>query len=153
MKRLIALVVLVTVGTMAFARGAREQMTEEEALVLIDQKIAELQLTLEESEASEQAFLAIVAAGARIKQALTIVTDALDDGLEARAMNEIAVQMRARVGDELSAGKSEDAAREMARERVRELKSTQPDEDENNSKPSSAPAGSTAHTTTTGKNN
>lgn len=145
MKRLIAMTVLIAIGSMAFALGNREQLTEEEALALIDQKIAELQLTLEESEAAEQAFLAILAAGGRIKQALAVVTDALEDGLEAEGMNEIAIRMRARVGEELSAGKSESAAREMAREKVRELRGGQSGDDEETdeagSKPETAPAG------------
>jgi hypothetical protein len=144
MKRFIAVTVLIAIGSLAFALGNREQLTEEEALALIDQKVAELQLTLEESEAAEQAFLAILAAGGRIKQALAVVTKALDDGLEAEAMNEIAVQMRARIGEELSAGKSEAAAREMAQEKVRELRGGQSDDDdeEDGGKPETLPAGS-----------
>jgi cell pole-organizing protein PopZ len=56
---------------------------------------------------------------------MAVVTDALDDGLEAEALNEIAARMRARIGEDLSAGKSETAAREMAQEKVRELKAEQ----------------------------
>jgi len=152
MKRFIALAVLFAIGSMAFALGARDQMTEEEALALIDQKVAELQLTLEESEAAEQAFLAIVAAGGRIKQALAVVRAALDDGLRAKEMNEIAVRMRARIGEELSAGKSEAAAREMAQQKVRELRSGLSG-DEEGSMPETVPAGPGAPATTPGKSN
>jgi hypothetical protein len=119
MKRVIAVLVFITIGTMVFALGAREGMTEEEAIAKIEEKVTAMALTLEEAEAAEQAFQAIVATGARIRNALDIVTDALDEGLRTQDMNELTVQLRARINEELSAGQSEDAARDMVQERIR----------------------------------
>jgi hypothetical protein len=119
MKRVIAVLVFIALGSMVFALGAREGMTEEEAIAKIEEKVAALQLTLEEAEAAEQAFQAMVATRARIRNALDIVIDALDEGLRAQDMNELTIQLRARINEELSAGQSEDAARDMVQERIR----------------------------------
>jgi hypothetical protein len=119
MKKLIAALVFITIGTMVFALGAREGMTEEEAIAKIEERTAALQLTLEDAEAAEQAFQAIVATGARIRNALGIVTDALEEGLRARDMNELTIRLRARINEKLSAGESEKAARAMVQEQLR----------------------------------
>lgn len=120
MKRVIAVLAFITIGSMVFALGAREGMTKEEAIAKIEEKIVAMQLTLEDSEATEQAFQAMVATGARIRNALEIVSNALDEGLRTKDMNELTVRLRARINQELSAGKSEDAARDMVQEQIRE---------------------------------
>ncbi len=48
MKRVIAVLVFITIGSMVFALGAQEGMTEEEAIAKIEEKITAMRLTLEE---------------------------------------------------------------------------------------------------------
>jgi len=90
MKRVLVLLACSLLATSLFALGNRESLTEEEALARIDQKIASLGLTLTDAKAAEQAFTAILGAGLQIRNALAIVTDALDDGSEAAELNEVA---------------------------------------------------------------
>lgn len=120
MKRVVAIIGMLALTVAAFGLGNRQGMTEEEALALIDQKVMELKLTLEEGEASKEALKAIVQAGARVQEALKIINQALDDGLRVQEMNEIALRMRSMAGEGLSEGNCEDAARNMVQLMVQE---------------------------------
>ena len=121
MKRLVTMAVLLATGALVFAMGTRQSMTEDEALALIDQKIIDMNLTLEDADAAEEAFTAMIEAKVQVRNAFRIVSDALDGGLKAREMTELAVQTRLRIQQGLSAGGCEDAARDMVRERIRTM--------------------------------
>lgn len=129
MKKIVAIVACLAMAGAAFGLGARQSMTEEEALAAIDQKVAELGLRLEEAQAAEQAFIAIAQAGVRVREALRIVNEGLEDGLRLREMNQIAVRARELRGEGLAEGKVEEALRSMTRtmtqERVRVEEGTQ----------------------------
>ncbi len=120
MKKFFAVIAFLAMAGAAFGLGNRQSMTEEEALALIDQKVVELKLQLQDGEAAQEAFKAMVQAGARVQEALKIVNKALEDGLRVREMNEIALRMRAMIGQGLSAGKCEDAAQDMVRLMIRD---------------------------------
>lgn len=129
MKKIVAIVACLAMAGAAFGLGARQTMSEEEALAAIDQKAAELGLRLEEAQAAEQAFMAIAQAGVRVRDALRIVNEGLEDGLRLREMNQIAVRARELQGEGLGEAKVEEALRTMARtmtqERVRAEEGTQ----------------------------
>ena len=115
MKKLMIVIALLAAGTMAFAMGAREDMSEEEALARIDAKIAELGLTLEDAGAAKEAFLAIEAAGVRLREALSLTEESLKEGLRAGDMLQLAEQVRERI----KTGDSAEQLKEMIRERIR----------------------------------
>lgn len=129
MKKIVAIVACLAMAGAAFGLGSRQSMTEEDALAAIDQKVAELGLRLEEAQAAEQAFIAITQAGVRIREALRIVNEGLEDGLRLREMNQIAVRARELRGEGLGEAKVEEALRTMTRtmtqERVRAEEGTQ----------------------------
>jgi hypothetical protein len=79
-KRLFALLML-ALGVLAFGLGAREALTEDEALALIDQKLVQLDATLEDRAAAGEAFQALVQARVRVQNAYKIVADAIEGGL------------------------------------------------------------------------
>ena len=115
MKKLMLVVALLTAGTLAFAMGARESMTEDEALAALELKIVELGLTDEEAAAVREAFYALEEGGIQARQALRLADDCLDEGLRTREMLQLAEQVRLRVKD----GDSLEKLEEMVRERIR----------------------------------
>lgn len=121
MKRLMTMTMLLAMGALAFAMGARESMTKDQALALIDQKIADMRLNVQDADAAEDALNAMIEAKVQVREAFRIVSDALDGGLKAAEMTELAVQTRLRFRQGLSAGACEDAARDMVRERTRTM--------------------------------
>ncbi|HAE20780.1 MAG TPA: hypothetical protein DCG47_00430 [Spirochaetaceae bacterium] len=119
-KQLIALLMLV-LGVLAFGLGARQALTEEEALALIDQKLIRLEATLEDRAAAEEAFQALVQARVRVQNAYRIVSDAIEGGLRAKEMTALRTQTQAKLAAGASSGDCEDAAKAMVREQLRAM--------------------------------
>lgn len=119
MKKLIVVVVLLAMGMAVFALGTRQAMTQDEALALIDQKAIELNLSIGDKNATEDAFMALIEAKVQVRNAFQIVSGALDEGLKNMEMTQLATQIRDRIKQGQSAGQCEDAAKDMIRERIR----------------------------------
>lgn len=117
-KRLFALLML-ALGVLAFGLGSRQAITEEEALALIDQKLIQLEATLEDRGAAEEAFKALVQARVRVENAYRIVAEAIEGGLRAAEMTALRTQTQAKLAAGASSGDCEDAAKLMVREQVR----------------------------------
>ncbi|MBN1242770.1 MAG: hypothetical protein JXA15_08690 [Spirochaetales bacterium] len=115
MKKMMLVIALLAAGTMAFALGARESMTEDEALAALELKIAELELTDEEAAAVREAFYALEEGGFQARQALRLTEDCLDEGLRTAEMLQLSEQVRLRTKD----GDSLEKLEEMVRERIR----------------------------------
>jgi len=119
MKRLITVVVLIAMGGLVFAMGAKAPMTQDEAIALIDQKIATLQLTADDGAAAKEALTVMIQARIRVENAYRIVSDALDGGLRTQDMLMLATQTRQRIQQGQSAKLCEEAAQEMVQQRTR----------------------------------
>lgn len=119
MKRLLTMVVLIAVGGLVFAMGAKAPMTQDEAIALIDQKVATMQLTAEDGAAAKEALTVMVQARIRVENAFRIVSDALDGGLRTQDMLMLATQTRQRIQQGQSAKLCEQAAQEMVQQRTR----------------------------------
>jgi hypothetical protein len=119
-KQLIALLML-ALGALAFGLGAREALTEDEALALIDQKLVQLDATLEDRAAAGEAFQALVQAHVRVQNAYKILSDAIEGGLRYEEMTALRTQTQAKLAAGASSGACEDAAKAMVRERVRTM--------------------------------
>jgi len=119
MKRLLSMVVLVVMGGLVFAMGAKAPMTQDEAIALIDQKIATMQLTADDGVAAKEALTVMIQARIRVENAFRIVSDALDGGLRTQDMQMLATQTRQRVQQGQSAKLCEAAAQEMVQQRTR----------------------------------
>jgi hypothetical protein len=117
-KRLFALLML-ALGVLAFGLGAREALTEDEALALIDQKLVQLDATLEDRAAAGEALQALVQARVRVQNAYKVVSDAIDGGLRAAEMTALRTQTQAKLAAGASSGDCEDAAKAMVREQIR----------------------------------
>ncbi len=115
LKKLMIVIALLAIGTMAFALGARESMTEDEALAALELKIVELGLTDEEAVAVREAFYALEEGGFQARQALRLAEDCLEEGLRTQEMLQLAEQVRLRT----KAGDSLEKLEEMVRERIR----------------------------------
>ncbi len=119
MKKLITMVALIVMGGLVFAMGAKAPMTQDEAIALIDQKIATMQLTLDDGAAAKEALTAMIQARIRVENAYRIVSDALDGGLRVQDMLMLATQTRQRIQQGQSAKLCEEAAQEMVQQRTR----------------------------------
>jgi hypothetical protein len=119
-KRLFALLML-ALGVLAFGLGAREALTEDEALALIDQKLIQLDATLEDRAAAGEAFQALVQARVRVQNAYKIVSDAIEGGLRYEEMTALRTQTQAKLAAGASSAACEDAAKAMVREQVRTM--------------------------------
>ncbi|HUW70231.1 MAG TPA: hypothetical protein VMX33_08345 [bacterium] len=119
MKRLMTVVVLIAMGGLVFAMGAKAPMTQDEALALIDQKIATMQLTTEDGAAAKEALTVMVQARIQVENAYRIVSDALDGGLRTQDMLMLTTQTRQRIQQGQSAKLCEQAAQAMVQERTR----------------------------------
>lgn len=119
MKRLITVVVLIAMGGLVFAMGAKAPMTQDEAIALIDQKVATLQLTADDGAAAKEALTVMIQARIRVENAYRIVSDALDGGLRTQDMLMLATQTRQRIQQGQSAKLCEQAAQEMVQQRTR----------------------------------
>ncbi|HPE36163.1 MAG TPA: hypothetical protein PK625_03375 [Spirochaetales bacterium] len=119
MKKTLTVLLFMALAVSAFAMGARQAMTEDEALAMIDAKVTELELTLEDSQAAKEAFAAMVEAQVRVENAFRVVSDAMDGGLKAKEMTALAEQVRQRSKAGGSAGECEEAAKLMVREQIR----------------------------------
>mgnify|MGYP001232418568 CR=1 FL=1 len=119
MKRLITVVVLIAMGGLVFAMGAKAPMTQDEAIALIDQKIATLQLTADDGAAAKEALTVMIQARIRVENAYRIVSDALDGGLRTQDMLMLSTQTRQRIQQGQSAKLCEEAAQEMVQQRTR----------------------------------
>lgn len=115
MKKLMLVIALLAAGTLTFALGARESMTEDEALAALEVKIVELGLTNEEATAVREAFYALEEGGFQARQALRLTEDCLDEGLRTREMLQLTEQVRLRTKD----GDSVEKLEAMVRERIR----------------------------------
>ena len=113
MKRLLSMVVLVVMGGLVFAMGAKAPMTQDEAIALIDQKIATMQLTADDGVAAKKALTVMIQARIRVENAFRIVSDALDGGLKSQDMLELTTRTRERIKLGDSAKQCELAAQEM----------------------------------------
>lgn len=125
MKRLMAMVVLIAMGGLVFAMGAKSPMTEAEAIALIDQKVATMQLTAEDGEAAKEALTVMIQARIQVRNAYSIVSDALDSGLRTQEMLRLSTQTRQRIQQGDSAKLCEEAAQEMIREQTQTQTQTQ----------------------------
>ena len=119
MKRLMAVAVLIAMGGLVFAMGAKSPMTQDEAIALIDLKVATMQLSAEDGEAAKEALTVMIQARLRVENAYRIVSDALDGGLKSQDMLELATRTRQRIQLGESAKLCEKAAQEMVQERTR----------------------------------
>lgn len=119
MKRLMTVIVLIAMGGLVFAMGAKAPMTQDEAIVLIDQKIATMQLTTDDGVAAKEALTVMIQARIKVENAYRIVSDALDGGIKTQDMLMLATQTRQRIQQGQSAKLCEEAAQQMVQERTR----------------------------------
>lgn len=119
MKKFWMFVACLAIAGSAFALGNRETMTEEEALAFINQKVTDLGLTLEDAEAASQAFLAMHQAGLRVSDALTLIGQALDEGVVAENFKGIAVQARTMAAEGKTARELQSGMKAMVQEQLK----------------------------------
>ncbi len=124
MKRLIAIVVMLAIAGIAFAQDVVEPATEKEGIALIKQQAAQLRLAWRDRTAATAALKEMVKARISAENAWRLVSGALDQGLKAREMKELATQVQLGAKQGLSPEECETAVQAMVREQVREREQT-----------------------------
>jgi len=125
MKRMIAIVMMLAISGIAFAQDAAEPATEDEAIALLRQQATQLQLARRDRTEATSALKEMVKAQIRVENAWRLVSDALDKGLKAGEMKELASQAKLNTRQGLSAEQCESQLQTMVQERVRERTQTE----------------------------
>lgn len=120
MKRLIAIVLMLALAGLAFAQDAVEPATEAEAIALIRQQATQLRLARQDRTQATAALKEMVKAQIRVENAWRLVSDALDEGLKAGEMKQLAAQVKLNAKQGVSPEECESQLQAMVRERVRE---------------------------------
>jgi hypothetical protein len=120
MKRLIAIVMMLALAGLAFAQDLVEPATVDEAIALLKQQATQLRLTRRDRVEATTALKEMVKARIRVENAWRLVSDALDEGLKAGEMKQLATQTKLNTRQGLSAGQCESQLQTMVQERVRE---------------------------------
>lgn len=120
MKRLIAIVLMLALAGLAFAQDAVEPATEAEAFALIRQQATQLRLARQDRTQATAALKEMVKAQIRVENAWRLVSDALDEGLKAGEMKQLAAQVKLNAKQGVSPEECESQLQAMVRERVRE---------------------------------
>jgi hypothetical protein len=120
MKRLIAIVMMLALAGLAFAQDAVEPATEAEAIALIRQQATQLRLARQDRTQATAALKEMVKAQIRVENAWRLVSDALDEGLKAGEMKQLAAQVKLNAKQGVSPEECENQLQAMVQERVRE---------------------------------
>jgi hypothetical protein len=120
MKRLIAIVMMLALAGLAFAQDLVEPATVDEAIALLKQQATQLRLTRRDRVEATTALKEMVKAKIKVENAWRLVSDALDEGLKAGEMKELATQTKLNTRQGLSAEQCESQLQTMVQERVRE---------------------------------